>query len=166
MGKRKDNRITERPLGMKSRRWQVPLLLCLAMLVNIVGTGAFQPPASAETGQVKVLACKAEPPKGEACADFFVHVHNDDCYDGNGNPVCPLPEIKAHTHTPECYTTSKNHICGLEEGADAHHHDESCFEYVTTLTCGRREAASSTSAVWRRPPPSLSRLTTPQPRAP
>ena len=138
MGKHKENQITEMLCKMKKRRWRMPLLLCLAMLVSLAPAGAFQVPASAESGQVRVLACTAEPPKGEACADFFIHVHNADCFDAHGNLVCPLPEIKPHHHTEDCFSTTKKLICTIPE-SDEHQHDESCYETVTERTCGKRE---------------------------
>ena len=103
MGKHKDNQITKMLREMKKRRWRMPLLLCLALLLSFAPAGAFQQPASAESGPVRVLACTAEPPKGEACADFFVHVHNEDCFDAHGHLVCPLPEIEPHHHDETCY---------------------------------------------------------------
>ena len=103
MGKRKDNQITKMLREMKKRRWRMPLLLCLALLLSFAPAGAFQQPASAESGQVRVLNCTAEPPEGEACADFFAHVHNEDCFDAHGHLVCPLPEIEPHHHDETCY---------------------------------------------------------------
>lgn len=138
MGKHKENQITEMLRKMKKRRWRMPLLLCLAMLVSLAPAGAFQYPASAESGQVRVLACTAEPPKGEACADFFIHVHNADCFDAHGNLVCPLPEIKPHHHTEDCFSTTKKLICTIPE-SEEHQHDDSCYETVTAQICGKRE---------------------------
>lgn len=127
MGKHKDNQITEMLRKMKKRRWRMPLLLCLALLISFAPAGAFQQPASAESGRVRVLACTAEPPEGEACADFFVHVHNEDCFDAHGHLVCPLPEIEPHHHDETCYENDKGLTCGKRE-VELHTHTEDCYE--------------------------------------
>ena len=87
MNNRKDNQITLKLRELKNQKWQVALLLCLSLLVAAGVAGFFHLPALAKTYQVRELTCSAMPPVGEACADFFVHIHNDDCYDGDGNKV-------------------------------------------------------------------------------
>ena len=129
MNNRKESQITLRLREMKKRKWQVMLLFCLSILVAAGVAGVFRLPAITKTYQVRELTCTAVPPKGEACADFFVHVHNDDCFDGDGNLVCPLPEIKPHRHTEDCYTTSRVQVCGLPE-SDGHQHTADCYTSV------------------------------------
>ena len=79
------NRVTEL---LKAKRRQVrhlALVLVLALLVAAGVGGIFHLPAIAKTYQKTVLACTAVPPTGPGYAGFFVHVHNDDCFDENGN---------------------------------------------------------------------------------
>ena len=124
MNNRRENQIT-----MKKQKWHVGLLVCLSLLVAAGIAGIFHLPATTKTYQVRELTCTAVPPTGAACADFFVHIHNDDCYDGDGHLVCPLPEIKPHRHTEDCYTTSKVLACGLPE-SDGHQHTADCYTPV------------------------------------
>ena len=129
MNNRKESQITLRLREMKKRKWQVMLLFCLSILVAAGVAGVFRLPPITKTYQVRELTCTAVPPKGEACADFFVHAHNDDCFDGDGNLVCPLPEIKPHRHTEDCYTTSRVQVCDLPE-SDGHQHTADCYTSV------------------------------------
>ena len=113
------------------------LLLCLAILVVAGVAGIFHLPATAKTYQVTQLTCTAVPPEGEAYADFFVHIHNDDCFDANGNLVCPLPEIRPHRHTADCFVTTRTLICAIPE-SDGHQHTEDCYTRVRgDLICER-----------------------------
>ena len=129
MNNRKENQIALELREMRKRRWQTGLLLCLSLLVTAGIAGLFHLPAFAKTYQVRELTCSAMPPVGEADASFFVHVHNDDCYDSYGNLVCPLPEIKPHRHTEDCYTSTSVLICGLPE-SDGHQHTAECYTPV------------------------------------
>ena len=117
---------------MRTRREQrrhLALLLVLAVLVTAGVAGVFHLNAIAKTYQKAVLNCTAVPLEGPAYAGFFVHTHNDDCYDENGNLVCPLPEIKAHEHGADCYITTAVQTCTLPE-SDGHHHTEDCYTRV------------------------------------
>ena len=105
------------------------LLLCLAILVVAGVAGIFHMPATAKTYQVTQLTCTAVPPEGPAYADFFVHIHNDDCFDANGNLVCPLPEIRPHRHAADCYTTTRTLVCAVPE-SNGHRHTETCYTRV------------------------------------
>ena len=96
MNNRRENQIALRLREMKKQKWQVTLLVCLSVLVIAGVAGIFHLPAISKTYQVRELTCTAVPPTGAACADFFAHVHNDDCYDSDGSLACPLPEIKPH----------------------------------------------------------------------
>ena len=95
-------------------RW-VAMFLCLAILVGLGTTAMLRETGVSMTHTEKVLDCQLELPSGEGYADYVVHVHNDDCYDADGNLVCQLPEIPAHVHTEDCYTTERILICGQEE---------------------------------------------------
>ena len=197
MGSRSENQLNTMLRIAKRRKWQTLMLLCLAVGVIVGVAGIFHHTGIAKTYQVTELSCTAVPPEGAACADFFVHIHNDDCFDAEGNLRCPLPEIKPHRHTAECYSTTRELICttpesdghqhtedcytrvqgdlictlptepvldeagnvleeghvhtdecfawteelscGMEEGQGAHHHDDSCYETMTTLICTEPE---------------------------
>ncbi len=105
------------------------LTLVLAVLVAAGVGGLFHQPAVAKTYQITALTCTAEAPVGLGYAGFFVHTHNEDCFDENGNLVCPLPEIKAHVHDETCYTTTAVQTCGHTE-SDGHQHTEACYTRV------------------------------------
>ena len=53
-------------------------------------------------------------------ADFVVHQHDSACYDENGNLWCPLPEIETHEHTGSCYAVP-------EASAEVHTHTDDCY---------------------------------------
>ena len=129
MNDRRENQITMKLREMKKQKWHVGLLVCLSLLVAAGVAGIFHLPAATRTYQVRELTCTAVPPTGEACADFFAHIHNDDCYDSNGHLVCPLPEIKPHRHTEDCYSTGRVLACGLPE-SDGHQHTADCYTPV------------------------------------
>lgn len=129
MNNRRENQITMKLREMKKQKWQVALLVCLSLLVAAGVAGIFHLPATTKTYQVRELTCTAVPPTGAACADFFVHIHNDDCYDGDGHLVCPLPEIKPHRHTEDCYSSSRVLACSLPE-SDGHQHTADCYTSV------------------------------------
>ena len=123
------NRVTELLRAKRRQVRHLALVLVLAVLVAAGVGGLFHLPAIAKTYQKTVLACTAVPPTGPGYAGFFVHVHNDDCVDENGNLVCPLPEIKPHIHDESCYTTTAVLVCTLPE-SDGHHHTEDCYTLV------------------------------------
>ena len=92
-------------------------------------------------------------------ADFVLHKHVSECYDASGEIICPIPEADssihgldydnignvtcvykpyfAHVHGSGCYRTESELVCEIEPGADAHVHDDSCYE--RRLTCGLDE---------------------------
>ena len=139
---------TRELLKAKQRRgWYLALMLVLAVLVTAGVGGLFHQPAVAKTYQVTALTCSAEAPVRPGYAGYFVHTHNEDCFDGNGNLVCPLPEIKAHVHDETCYTRIRGDlICGkstdpvLDEAgtvlAEGHVHTDECFAWTEELSCG------------------------------
>jgi len=82
------------------------------------------------------------------------HVHEESCYDENGELTCT--EAENHTHGDMCYGTWKR-ICDKEEhthteeclgepetdtyccGKEAHTHTEECYDAEGNLTCGLEE---------------------------
>lgn len=129
MNKRTENQINGMLRAVKRRRWHVALLVFLAMVVTAGVAGIFHHPAITKTYQVTVLTCSAVPHADAGSADFFVHIHNDDCYDAAGNLVCPLPEIRPHRHTSDCFVTTRTLICTIPE-SDGHQHSEACYTRV------------------------------------
>ena len=102
----------------KKNKWWLTAFLCLAV-VAVVGTIAvLKPTGRAMTRGEKVLVCQhAVHQHAESCwaegengrelvcgyADFVIHKHAESCYDGEGNLVCPLPEVESHVHEPGYY---------------------------------------------------------------
>ena len=134
----KKKRTKSNPMMNSSRRRRayVALTVFLAVLVTAGVAQVFHLEGIAKTYQA-VLTCTAEPTHGPGYADFFVHTHNEDCYDENGTLWCSLPEIEAHEHDETCYTTTLELICTTPE-SDGHHHTEVCYTRVRgDLTCGQ-----------------------------
>ena len=126
----------DNPFVSRNRRRTayLSLVVCLAILVTAGVAGAFHLTGIAKTYHA-VLTCTAEPKHGPGYADFFVHTHNEDCYDENGNLWCTLPEIEAHEHDASCYTTTLELICTTPE-SEGHHHTAECYTRVRgNLTC-------------------------------
>lgn len=116
----------------KQYRRRAVVFLCLAVVVMFGTVTALKLYGQAMTHKVEVLDCcfkvhehtddcyerDAEGNQGteSVCgyADYVVHVHNDRCYDGEGNLTCGLEEQEAHQHTEECYATEKLLVCGME----------------------------------------------------
>ncbi len=69
------------------------------------------------------------------------HTHTTDCYaPGELQPVCGLEEAEAHIHDDSCYETEQIVV-------DAGHtHDDSCYTMVTSTvpTCGKAETSGHT----------------------
>lgn len=63
-----------------------------------------------------------------------LHVHDESCYDADGNLICELPSV--HVHGLDCYDEDGNLICG---SGWAHTHDESCYDADGNLICGQEE---------------------------
>ena len=112
------------------RIWAV--ILCAAMFASLLPVSAFAEEAPA--AQKLILDC----PYAAEGAERVAHVHNEDCYDENGELVCPLPVILPHEHTDDCYEYVTELVCGLEE-TDGHIHGPECYEPVRELACGREE---------------------------
>ena len=108
-------------LLLSARRYRryVALLALGALVVGLcVGSGLVQM-AAAMSHTEKVLDCHY--------AGNGAHTHNADCYDANGNLVCPLEERELHTHDESCYDEQGNLICGKEELTETHVHGAGCF---------------------------------------
>ncbi len=78
-----------------------------------------------------------------ADADILLHVHDDFCYDQEGDLTCELEEVENHIHDEACYQEMRTLICP-EEGIELenepeepeeapveleyHQHDDSCYQ--------------------------------------
>lgn len=70
-------------------------------------------------------------------ADFVVHSHGEFCFDENGDLICELPEISVHTHNEDCFAAP--------EEAETHEHTENCFTLQKgELLCETEELDSHT----------------------
>ncbi|MBR1829429.1 MAG: hypothetical protein IJ781_07960, partial [Atopobiaceae bacterium] len=118
---------------LRSRSRAMHALLAFACVALVVAIGVFislRQQGVAMAHEVTVLDCHHS---GNAA-----HTHNADCYDADGNLVCPLPELELHTHDDSCYTETRTLVCGLEEDEN-HSHTDECYEVTRTLTCGKEE---------------------------
>lgn len=117
------------------------LLLCTTMLLGgtILGQTLRQN-AFAAVSSEEHLTCTYTAPVGEGFAGYAVHVHNEDCFDWQGELVCPLPEIYPHVHSVDCYETRQVLICEQEESA-GHQHTADCYTEVRSEpACGLQES--------------------------
>lgn len=70
-------------------------------------------------------------------ADFVVHSHGEFCFNENGDLICELPEILVHTHNEDCFAAP--------EEAETHEHTENCFTLQKgELLCDTEEYAGHT----------------------
>ena len=125
----------------------VGILALLAVVVAFGVTMGLRRNGRAATVTETVLDCHA--------AAGVAHTHNADCYDADGNLVCPLQERELHVHDDSCYSTDTKLVCGQEEhthsdacydeegnlvcGMQEHTHSDACYETTRTLTCGKEE---------------------------
>ncbi len=168
------------------QRRKLTVFLCLALAMVLVTVAALVLHAQAMNYTRRVLECAYEPhehtleecgePDARTCglADYVVHVHNDDCYNVDGELACPLPEEKPHTHDESCLVERKVLICEeegiteeqaaalaaeaapapeavLAEGEPEHVHTEECYTPgERVLGCGQeeREAHTHTEACY------------------
>lgn len=88
--------------------------------------------------QIKVLTCELPEQSAEdtepelVCGkeEIILHMHDGDCFDGNGTLICGKQEVQEHVHSENCFRTMEpdegvnadEPICGLEE----HTHTEEC----------------------------------------
>ncbi|MCD7804663.1 MAG: LPXTG cell wall anchor domain-containing protein [Oscillospiraceae bacterium] len=66
----------------------------------------------------------------ETYCGYEEHPHTEDCYETT--LICGLEEIEGHVHDETCYDEDGNLVCELEE-TEGHIHSEECYE--TTLIC-------------------------------
>ena len=141
-------------------------LLCLSLVVIAGIYSVLSRNAIAMTRKVTVLDCSYAAPVGEGYAGYAVHIHNEDCFDGDGELVCPLPEIYPHVHSVDCYEITTSLICGLQESPghvhndscytlirgericgldedEEHVHSDDCYEWQRELSCGIEEGAGA-----------------------
>ncbi len=115
-----------------------PLLLIATLLLTAGFLPGMRPVASAETATGRVLDCPYTPKQGEGYAGFYVHQHNEDCFDDSGELVCPLPEIPYHIHDAGCFEQRDVLVCG-KEGRIGHAHSILCYDLRPVLTCTLKE---------------------------
>ncbi len=72
-----------------------------------------------------------------------LHTHDENCYDNDGNLICPLEEIEEHRHTEECYSIERVLVCDPDEYSK-HTHTEECYETQRVLKCGKQELFAKT----------------------
>ena len=72
-------------------------------------------------------------------ADYVLHIHSDDCFDADGELVCPLPEVFPHTHKADCYESVETLNCGLTETAGHVHTDDCRTRVQGDLICEKEE---------------------------
>jgi hypothetical protein len=70
----------------------------------------------------------------EEDADFILHTHDENCYDGAGRLICTLTERKSHTHGDDCYDENGELICNEIEIVE-HTHSDECYTEQTCLSC-------------------------------
>ena len=107
------------------------VLACTAAVVILGVALSLRQSGQAATYEVTILDCQY--------AGNGAHTHNDDCYDADGNLVCPLEERELHIHDDSCYTHETTLVCGREE-SEGHKHDESCYDEEGNLICGQGPA--------------------------
>lgn len=104
------------------------------------------------SGHVHLEACKAQDGETLTCgyADYVIHMHDENCYNPDGNLICGLEEVKEHRHTEECYKevpaqteeedqeVSKELICNEPE-VIYHAHNEHCFDENEMLICKEQQ---------------------------
>lgn len=108
----------------RRRRRGIVLFVCMAILVSFGVERLLRQQGITLTGAQQVLDCQE--------TRVVAHTHNADCYDQDGNLVCPLPERPYHVHGSDCYANDGSSlVCGLEETVGEHVHGPDCFRRVT-----------------------------------
>ena len=114
----------------KLRENYLAVFVCVALVVATSVALLVKRYGLAASHQETVLDCHYD---GNAA-----HTHNADCYDADGNLVCPLPERELHIHDDSCYTEQATLVCGFEEGEE-HVHTSECYQTERILSCGKEE---------------------------
>lgn len=112
--------------SVNKRRQAMWLFTCLALFVAVSTWMALRMTGSAFVQTKQVLDC--------TYSGVAAHTHTTDCYDENGDLVCPLPERELHQHDESCYDEEGNLICGMEELTEEHVHGPGCFVDVPVET--------------------------------
>ena len=107
------------------------VLAVMAVIVGISVVSALRQRGLAMVHQVTVLDCHALP--------GVAHYHTVNCYDDDGELVCPLPEVEFHVHDDSCYIETRELVCGLEE-SEGHQHTDECYDEEGNLICGLEES--------------------------
>lgn len=71
-------------------------------------------------------------------ADYLVHEHDASCADETGTILCVLPEVEEHEHSDDCYQAVETEPASTEagEGTQVHTHDDTCYSVEQgELTC-------------------------------
>ena len=130
MGETTRGRIRKLLESNEKRSRYLRLLVVAALAVALAVAASFIDNAVAMNHPQLVLDCHA--------TNDVAHTHNADCYDKDGNLVCPLQERAFHAHTDSCYVVKRKLVCGLKE-SEGHHHDDSCYKVTRKLTCNLPE---------------------------
>lgn len=133
-----DNTRTHAAELLRSHDRYVRFLAVLAAIAAIVAGGtalALRQRGEAKVHEITVLDCQY--------TGNGAHTHNADCYDAEGNLVCPLPERALHIHDASCYTEERTLVCGQEE-TPGHTHTDECYDEDGNLICGQEETPGHT----------------------
>ena len=127
MGETFQKRISALLLSNRRHARYVAMVMCMAVAVVFgVAVGLTQK-GQAKTHEETVLDCQY--------SGNGAHTHVAECYDADGNLVCPLEEKQLHKHDDSCWATKTQLVCGLEEGEGAHTHTDDCWATDTHLAC-------------------------------
>ena len=106
----------------RRRHWGIALFVCMAVLVSFGVERLLRQQGITLAATQQVLDCKE--------TRVVAHTHNADCFDPDGNLVCPLAERPYHVHGPDCYANDGSFVCGLEETLAEHVHGPDCFRQI------------------------------------
>lgn len=122
----------------KHRRWLSAVCLLSGIVVACTAASLARD-AFAQTANCGILehthtdACYAPVPAAEpvpVCGKegTELHIHDETCYDPEGNLICQIPEVTEHQHDESCYPTEEAPtqetvlVCEMQE----HVHTDSC----------------------------------------
>lgn len=127
--------IAELLLSNKRHARYAAILACLALVVAMGVAGLLRRQGNAMTHEETVLDCQY--------SGTGAHMHDADCYDADGNLVCPLEERELHVHDDSCYEETSTLACGLEE-SEGHEHSDACYDDEGNLVCELEESEGHT----------------------
>lgn len=119
------SRLAKLVLSTRSNERYLLLLACLSVVVALGVASMLTTRGISMVRQEMVLDCHYD---GNGA-----HTHNADCYDADGNLVCPLPERELHTHDDSCYADGQTLTCGKDEVVEEHVHGAGCFRATTVV---------------------------------